>query len=282
MDSGWVDYEVQLGRVTAYIHDHLDDELDLMTLADVACLSAHHWHRVYHALYGETIAATVKRLRLQRAAGYLAQTPLPIEEVARRSGYPNLQSFTRVFKSVYGLPPARYRKHGSHVPYFPRPDPLPPVAHEVNIKILPPLQVVSVDHEGSFMTIGRAFDELFCALSARAKTRAEMRWLALYIDDPTAVAEADLRAKACLHVGAEIAVDPPLAIATIAGGPYAVLRHRGPYADMPAAYNWLFGEWMLRSGRQPADLPVVEEYLNHPRDTPPLELLTDIWLPLQA
>ena len=49
---------------------------------------------------------------------------------------------------------------------------------------------------------------------------------------------------------------------------------------MRAAYQWLYGDWLLRSGREPADAPVFEEYLNSPRDTAPTELLSDIYLPL--
>lgn len=74
----WTDYQERLGRVIAYVHDHLDEALDLNRLADVAHLSPFHWHRVYHALYGETLAATVRRLRLQRASGYLANTAMPV------------------------------------------------------------------------------------------------------------------------------------------------------------------------------------------------------------
>ena len=99
-----------------YVFDHLDDELDLNRLADIACLSPHHWHRVYTAMRGETLAATVKRLRLNRAAGYLANTSMSIDAIAARSGYPNVQSFTRIFKDVYGMPPAAYREGGSHTP----------------------------------------------------------------------------------------------------------------------------------------------------------------------
>ncbi len=64
-------------------------------------------------------------------------------------------------------------------------------------------------------------------------------------------------------------------------GEYAVLRHKGPYADMKAAYDWFYGQWLPQSGREPANAPPVEEYLNSPQDTPPMELLTDIYLPLK-
>jgi len=62
----------------------------------------------------------------------------------------------------------------------------------------------------------------------------------------------------------------------------AVLRHRGPYATMRSAYQWLYGHWLVQSGREAADAPVFEEYLNNPRDTAPADLLTDICLPLAA
>jgi AraC family transcriptional regulator len=62
------------------------------------------------------------------------------------------------------------------------------------------------------------------------------------------------------------------------GGEYAVLRHKGPYADK--AYLWLYAQWLPASGRQLRDSGMFEEYLNNPRDVPPTELLTDIHMPL--
>jgi AraC family transcriptional regulator len=73
---------------------------------------------------------------------------------------------------------------------------------------------------------------------------------------------------------------PPLEPFTLAGSWCAVLRHQGPYATMRAAYQWLYGQWLVQSGFEAADSPVFEEYLNNPRDTPPELLLSDIYLPL--
>jgi AraC family transcriptional regulator len=101
-ERAWALYENRLRRVSAYIHDHLDENLDMEILAGIACMSSYHWHRIYPAIHGETLAATVKRLRLHRAAGDIVRTDLPVGEIAKRSGYPNLQSFNRIFKSVYG------------------------------------------------------------------------------------------------------------------------------------------------------------------------------------
>ena len=278
--SGWTNYEERLGRVTAYIHDHLDEELDLNRLAEVACLSPHHWHRIYHAIHGETIAATVKRLRLHRAAGHLANSAMTIEEIAARSGYKNLQSFTRIFGSVYGLPPAQYRRNGSHTGFQQAQREQSVDMYEVAIKQLPAMKAVGVDHTGSYMEIGRAFEALFGWLGARGLIAPDMRMAGLFYDDPSSVPEAELRSRGCVIVGRTLPAEPPVKATGIAGGSYAVLRHKGPYADMRAAYQWLYGTWLLQSGREIADQPILEEYLNNPRDTAPTELLTDICLPL--
>ena len=278
--NGRAAYEDRFNRVTAHIYDHLDDDIDLNRLAEIACLSPYHWHRIYHAMYGETIAATVKRLRLHRAGGFLAQTDMPIAEVAERSGYKSLQSFTRVFAAVYGMPPAQYRKRGSHTRFLPDQSSERSAMYDVVIKDVPRTEIVSVDHTGSYMQIGKAFDTLYGWLGARNVLVPAMRSVGVFFDDPDSVAEAELQSRAGVILPGSFALEAPLKRTEIAGGRYAVLRHKGPYADMRAAYQWLYGDWLMRSGREPADAPVFEEYLNSPRDTAPTELLSDIYLPL--
>ncbi|SEE02921.1 AraC family transcriptional regulator [Rhizobiales bacterium GAS188] len=275
------DYQDRLSRVTAYIYDHLDDELDLQKLAEIACLSPYHWHRVYHAVYGETIVDAVKRLRLQRAAAELAHTETPIAKIAMRSGYGSLPAFTRSFRSVFGMPPGRFRRQGSHTRFKPHTKEESSIMYEIEIKTVPPLHVAAVDHDGSYLEIGRAFDRLFGHIGPRGLATPSMRLIGIYFDDPTAVPEARLRSRAGIVVDASTTIEPPLSVARIEGGPYAVLRHKGPYADMKPAYQWLFGEWLTRSGREAADAPVFEEYLNSPRNTAPTELRADIYLPLK-
>jgi AraC family transcriptional regulator len=274
-------YAERLNRVIHYIHEHLDDQIDLQQLADIAHLSPYHWHRIYHALNGETIAATVKRLRLQRAAGYLAQTSMSIEEISEKSGYDSLQSFTRVFKSVYGMPPGHYRKNGSHIQFQPQPHQREPGMYDITIKTIPSLTAATIRHVGPYMQIDKAFNALFGWLMARDLIAPGMRMVGIYYDDPASVAEHELRSRAGVVLNQPIALEPPVEYADIAEGHYAVLRHKGPYSDMKAAYRWLYGEWLVKSGKEARDAPIFEEYLNNPRDTPPTELLTDIYLPLR-
>jgi AraC family transcriptional regulator len=277
-----IDYNDRLNRVTAYIYDHLDDDIDLNRLAEVACLSPYHWHRIYHAMHGETIATTVRRLRLHRAAGYLAYGTMPMDEIAARSGYSSVQAFTRAFHADYGLPPAQYRKEGAHAAFLAARSETEAGSYEVAIRQVTPQQAVAIDHTGSYMQIGKAFDPLFGWCGMRGLLNAEARAIGIFYDDPMAVPEAELRSRACVVVSRPVAAEAPVLQADIPGGRCAVLRHRGPYATMRAAYQWLYGTWLAQSGEEPADAPAFEEYLNNPRDTAPNDLMTDIYLPLVA
>ncbi|MBK6294721.1 MAG: AraC family transcriptional regulator [Rhodoferax sp.] len=278
----WTDYQERLSRVTAYIHDHLAEELDLNRLAEVAHLSPFHWHRVYQALYGETIAATVRRLRLARASGYLANTLLAVEQVARKCGYPNAQSFTRAFSTAYGMSPTRYRTEGAHVAFrqAQRHGVAVVTTYTVEVRHVPAVQLAGIAHRGPYMQVGRAFEVAFTRMAAQGLARPGMRWMAVYDDDPFAVPEAQLHSRAGLSLPPGGVPQPPLEPFTLGGGRCAVLRHQGPYATMRAAYQWLYGRWLVQSGYEAANSPVFEEYLNNPRDTAPDQLLSDIYLPL--
>jgi AraC family transcriptional regulator len=100
-------YSERIQRVVDYLTIHINDVLDLETLARVACLSPYHFHRIYRGLLGETVNETIRRLRLQRAAIDLVDGELSVERTGRRAGYSSQAAFTRAFRSEYGEPPAR-------------------------------------------------------------------------------------------------------------------------------------------------------------------------------
>ena len=277
----WAAYEKRLLRVSAYIYEHLDEDLDLDRLSDIACLSAHHWHRVYRAVHNETLAMTVRRLRLHRAAGDLVRSDRSVRDIAASWGYPNLQSFTRTFAAAYGMPPARYRKDGPHRAFEPEHGKETPRMYDIAIRIIPEQTLLCVPHTGSYMGIGKAFEALYGALFSRNIFTPDMRMIGLFLDDPDLMSEDKLRSYACVTADADVPADAPLERRTLAGGDYAVLRHKGPYADMGAAYRWLYATWLPASGRSIRDDVMFEAYLNNPRDVPPNELITEICLPLQ-
>nr|WP_272211319.1 AraC family transcriptional regulator [Marinicella sp. W31]MDC2877204.1 AraC family transcriptional regulator [Marinicella sp. W31] len=275
-------YQQRLMRVSAHIHNHLDDDLDFATLAEVACLSPWHWHRIYRGAYGETIAATVRRLRLHRAAGELVNSDTPIEVIASRSGSSGVQAFTRLFRQAYGITPARYRNEGRHKVFDQPVKQWESDMYDVELRSMNARRLAGLPHRGSYMDIDKAFGPAAGLMAAAGAFGPDTEMIGVYYDDPGITDEAALNSFAGLTLPESAEVPEGLESRTVAGGRYAVLTHTGPYAELHKAYHWFYGSWLPAAGQEPADAPPCEIYRNNPRDTPPGELITEICVPLKA
>jgi AraC family transcriptional regulator len=277
------DYANRLERVVTWLADHLDESLDLARLADVACMSPFHFHRVYHAMQGETAADTVRRLRLHRAAVELITGEWPVARIARRAGYGSQQAFTRAFKAAYGVPPAHYGASLAPMPTTGRNDhPMPITSGEASIRDTPPIRVGMLTHRGDYHKISAAFQRLSTMAAGQRFFGPTTRAFGIYYDDPSVVARDALRSAACITVPDDWTPSGEVQLGEIRGGRYAVTLHKGPYSELGGRYTWLYGTWLPHSGEEAADAPCVEEYLNDARLVPPPELRTEIWLPLRG
>jgi AraC family transcriptional regulator len=276
------DYAIRLERVVSWLADHLDDALDLARLADVACLSPYHFHRIYHAMQGETAADTVRRLRLHRAAVELLAGERPVARIAHRAGYGSQEAFTRAFKAAYGVPPARYGKKQHPISTTGRlEDEMETISYQATIRETPAIRVAALAHRGDYQTIATTFQRLSTIAAGQGLFGPATRSFGIYYDDPSATPPDALRSEACLTVPDGWTPDGELQLREIRGGRYAVVLHVGPYAELERPYRWLYGTWLAQNGEEAADAPCVEEYLDDARTVPPTELRTEIWLPLR-
>lgn len=276
-----LDYGRRIERVVTHIATHLDEPLDLERLAGIACFSPYHFHRIYRAMAGETVADTLRRLRLHRAAGELVRGTDEIASIARHAGYGSVEAFTRAFGQTYGITPAAYRRQGRLVPPPDRHPEQEEALYDVTIRDLPPLRVAAMAHNGPYMDIGTTFERLYAWTAARGVIGPQLRSFALYYDDPESVPADQLRSEAALLLDRAVPEDGTVRSLDIAGGRHAVLIHKGPYAELERPYRWLYRDWLPTSGYTPADRPCVEEYLNDCRSLPPEEWLTEIRVPLE-
>ena len=111
-ETTWNDYQERILRVLTHIQERLDEALDLEELAGVACFSSFHFHRVFAAMTGETIADHVRRLRLERAATELRSGAKQVIQVALDAGYEAHEAFTRAFRDQFGVTPETVRLRG--------------------------------------------------------------------------------------------------------------------------------------------------------------------------
>lgn len=104
-----MDYVVCISRTLDYIEDNLQETITLETLAEIACFSPFHYHRVFQALVGESVMDYVRKRRLTRAAERLFYSDVKVIDIAMDVGFQYHESFNRAFKKFYGVSPNQYR-----------------------------------------------------------------------------------------------------------------------------------------------------------------------------
>jgi AraC family transcriptional regulator len=101
----------RLRQILAYIEEHLDLELRLQELADLAGLSPFHFARSFRQSTGVTPHQHIVQRRVQRAKELLLQPEWSIEQVASATGFAGASQFSRVFRQNAGASPTEWRRN---------------------------------------------------------------------------------------------------------------------------------------------------------------------------
>ena len=96
-------------RSIAYMADHINQPLQVATLAALANVSPSHFFALFKQRTGCPPMDYFTRLRMRHACRLLGSTSASVKEVAAALGYDDPFYFSRVFKSVHQVPPSRYR-----------------------------------------------------------------------------------------------------------------------------------------------------------------------------
>ena len=282
----WSKYQNRVRAVIEYIHENPGASLSSDVLAEVAHLSPYHWHRIYKAITGESAAATVKRCRMHSAAAALLRTDMPVVDVGASVGFPDVHSFTRTFKSFYGIAPGQFRAAqttASESENTENESTGPDAMKYQPVKIVesPERYLIGSWHYGDFMTIGVAFEKVMAQCSMAGVMPEQPQTIGVYFADPDCVPENSLRSFAGVLVEGSVSVPDSLDSYVTPAGRFAVLTHQGPYALLAQSYHWLYSNWLPASDNLVRDEPCCEVYLNSPIDTAQQDLLTDICLPIE-
>jgi AraC-like DNA-binding protein len=100
----------RLHRARDFLDSSLADQTDLSGAAAAACLSPHHFHRLFRQNFHLTPHEYLTRRRLERASLLLRTTGMTVMEVCLESGFRSLPSFSTLFRRRFGVSPAHFRK----------------------------------------------------------------------------------------------------------------------------------------------------------------------------
>jgi AraC-like DNA-binding protein len=98
-----------LRRVREYIESHLEENIALETLADIAGFSMFHFARAFKRSEGVTPHGYLLERRVERAQKLLTGTNLSLSEIARASGFSDQSHLARHFRRRVGVSPSMFR-----------------------------------------------------------------------------------------------------------------------------------------------------------------------------
>ena len=275
------DYTQRINKVVAYINDHLDESLDLKTLAEVAALSEFHFHRVFKALKGESIGAHISRLRIEAAARLLRYSALSIEDIAFNIGYEAPAALSKAFKNQYGITPTQYRTNKDI--YIMKKEIINPdlALKAPKIMELEPKNLIYVALTGEYGTLdyGKAYEQLWAVVKSQKLFTKGIESICVSYDDPK-ITEASLqRSEICLSIHKPAHPEGEVSCKTLAGGKYAVFFYQGSYTHLSAVYDAAM-RWVIDSEYEIREEPTFEKYLNDSRRTPEEKLKTEVYIPI--
>lgn len=284
-------YARRIDAVLAHLQQAIADGDDLPgldALAAVAHLSPFHFHRVWRALTGEPLGATIARLRLAKALQLLGDTDAGIAEVALAVGYDTPQALARAMRERLDASPTEVRedpaRRAALLDALGRParaaaEPLP---LQVEVVSLAPFEVVALRNRGAFADLDQAYGALFEWAAGAGLVESVIGLHGIPWGDHRDLPAEKLEFDCAIRLDGDLVGEPeaPLRRATLEGGVFARVRHVGPYEDLEAAVDGLLADWLPGSGHALRDAPIRYDFLDDPETVPAPLLRADILLPL--
>lgn len=113
-----VDYQDSQEQIIRHVHNELTANLaERVTIEELSrkyLMNTTTLKRCFKQVYGETIAAHMKKHRMEQAASLLLKTQNDIAAIAQAVGYESQSRFTSAFRECYGVSPGEYRR--AHTP----------------------------------------------------------------------------------------------------------------------------------------------------------------------
>ena len=101
----------RLAEVLKYVHNHIYEDVNIDSLASIACVTKSHFTRLFVNTFGMPPLQFINRKKMDKAELLLITENLPIKEIAYILGYSDHSYFIRLFKKTTGITPMAYRKN---------------------------------------------------------------------------------------------------------------------------------------------------------------------------
>lgn len=259
----------RINDILCYIHKDISQELLASDLASRAAYSEQHFHRIFRKIVGESVHQYIRRTRLEFAANQLMfEVNTSVQDIAIKSGFISVSSFSRAFKSVYNMSPGEWRNFDINSKLKPYLSDSEIASHyirlrsfelpQVDLVDLPERYVAYVRHQGYNRTIKTAWQHLLAW--AKAEDRDSSQQYGLHHSNPACVELSQCRYVACISIDSPIQRRGVVNSFTIPGGLHAVFKLKGVYGELLPQISHILDDWLPSSGFKMQSTPAYVNY----------------------
>ncbi|WCE32340.1 AraC family transcriptional regulator [Vibrio sp. SCSIO 43137] len=262
----------QLARINDVlfsIHKDISRDLNAADLARQAAYSEQHFHRLFKHVVGEPVHQYICRIRMEYAANQLMFDPnATVIDIANKSGFSSVSSFSRAFKRHFTMSPGQWRRHEADEtdkPYLRNPEIAAcyrrlsgKVLPEAKLLEIPERKVAYVRHQGYDRSIKSAWQLLLAW--AKSEGRDDSRQFGLHHSNPAWVDLDKCRYVACIEIDRPLISRGKVNQFIIPGGLHAVFRLQGRYGELLPQLTLILEQWLPSSGMKMNATPAYVQY----------------------
>lgn len=100
----------RIAKTVLYIRKHLNETIELETLAKISCLSKDHFIRLFKKKLGNTPLQYINQKKIEKAQLLLITEDISVKEIAFQLAFEDYSYFNRLFKKITGVTPQKYRR----------------------------------------------------------------------------------------------------------------------------------------------------------------------------
>ncbi len=278
------EYHKSINLAIDYINKHLNEAIDLKTIAEVAMISEFHFCRIFKAYIGESIGVYITRLRMERTAHLLQISDTSLTSIAEKTGYQSQQSLSKAFKKHFGVSPSAFRNLNTYLTKK------TPKSKNIEIELNPQIVELETKHlvyiriiakYGSKLDYETAWNKLISFANQHNLMTKNSEYIGLSFDDPNITKEDKCRFYACISTEKKVKGKGEFGTYTINGGKFAKFLHKGAYSGLNDFYQAIYLDWLPNNYTKIRNSNTFEKYVNSPQEVKEKDLLTEIYIPIK-
>lgn len=279
-----------------FIDKNLNQVIRLDDVAKASYFSSYHFHRIFHALVGETVNDYISRKRMEKAIRMLMYQPeVSVTHVADVGGFSSSANFSKAFKLYFGVSPSAirnpdnaensktgklYSKYGkafnsqdlysqfvTQTGVF-TPDKLEDMLMKVKVEKKEEQVIAYLSSPKGYEldSVYATWDKLISWAESKGISNDMQTKYAVCHDNPSITPEDKCRYDAAVVINPDVNVLSPFTQSVIPAGEYAIAYFKDDADKINNFMTEVCSKWLSNSGYEPDDYPPIFNYLNDSRE----------------